>query len=176
MKLRLRAALRASFTGVTDLPKADSLSRVNTFLHVNHSAQAHRYGVLLCINGTGILNAWAKRTVAPELSYSEVNQLCETVPVGSDGVLMHPFGNGAERMLSYTGASVLHVDLNRHNRAHLLRAAQEGIAFAFRYRVDIMRESGLRAGVIGPGMPTLFTQSAVPQHAGDPVRREYRAL
>ena len=144
--------------GVTDLPKADSLSRVNTFLHVNHSAQAHRYGVLLCINGTGILNAWAKRTVAPELSYSEVNQLCETVPAGSDGVLMHPFGNGAERMLEnrYTGASVLHVDLNRHNRAHLLRAAQEGIAFAFRYGVDIMRESGLRAGVIRAGHANLF--------------------
>lgn len=144
--------------GVTDLPKADSLSRVNTFLHVNHSAQMHRYGVLLCINGTGILNAWAKRTVAPELSYSEVNQLCETVPAGSDGVLMHPFGNGAERMLEnrYTGASVLHVDLNRHNRAHLLRAAQEGIAFAFRYGVDIMRESGLRAGVIRAGHANLF--------------------
>ena len=87
-----------------------------------------------------------------------MNQLCETVPAGSDGVLMHPFGNGAERMLEnrYTGASVLHVDLNRHNRAHLLRAAQEGIAFAFRYGVDIMRASGLRAGVIRAGHANLF--------------------
>ena len=144
--------------GVTDQPKADPLSRVNTFLHVNHSAERPRYGVLLCINGTGILNAWVRRQVAPEMSYDQINRLCETVKPGSDGILMLPFGNGAERMLEnrYSGASVLGIDLNRHGKAHILRAAQEGIAYSFRYGVDIMREVGLEPKVIRAGNANLF--------------------
>lgn len=144
--------------GVIDEAKADRLSRVNTFLHVNHNDKQARYGVLLCINGTGILNAWTKRTVAPDLSYDQVNELCASVPAGSEGVLMLPFGNGAERMLEnrYTGAAILRLDLNRHNRANLLRAAQEGIAFAFRYGIDIMKENGLKPGVIRAGYANLF--------------------
>ena len=147
--------------GVTDQPKADPLSRVNTFLHVNHSAERPRYGVLLCINGTGILNAWVRRQVAPEMSYDQINRLCETVEPGSDGILMLPFGNGAERMLEnrYTGASVLGIDLNRHGKAHILRAAQEGIAYSFRYGVDIMREVGLEPKVIRAGKANLFLSS-----------------
>ena len=144
--------------GVTDRPEADRLSRVNTFLHVNHAPQTPRYGVLLCINGTGILNAWIKRTVSPEISYDQVNELATTVPAGSDGITMLPFGNGAERMLEnrYTGACLSGIDLNRHTTAHLLRGAQEGIAFAFRYGLDIMREMGLEARVIRAGKANLF--------------------
>lgn len=144
--------------GVMDQPKADPLSRVNTFLHVNHASQAPRYGVLLCINAVGILNAWMKRTVAPELDYVEMNRVAAEAPVGSDGVLALPFGNGAERMLEnrFTGASFVGIDLNRHQKAHLLRAAQEGIAFAFRYGIEIMRENGLKAEVIRAGEANLF--------------------
>lgn len=144
--------------GVTNQPKADQRSRVNTFLHVNHTSVTPSYGVLLCINGTGILNAWVRRTVAAELSYDEINELCNSVEAGSDGVLMLPFGNGAERMLEnrFTGASLSGVDLNRHNRAHVLRAAQEGIAFAFRYGIDIMKEVGLEPKVIRAGRANLF--------------------
>lgn len=144
--------------GVTDRPEADRLSRVNTFLHVNHTPEAPRYGVLLCINGTGILNAWIKRVAAPEMTYDQVNELAATVSAGSDGLLMLPFGNGAERMLEnrYTGACVSDIDLNRHTTAHLLRAAQEGIAFAFRYGLDIMRGMGLNARVIRAGQANLF--------------------
>ncbi len=147
--------------GVTDQPKADSLSRVNTFLHVNHAKAEPRYGVLLCINGTGILNAWVKRAVASEKSYEEVNQICESVPVGSDGVVMLPFGNGAERMLEnrYTGAVVAGLDLNRHTSANMLRAAQEGIAFAFKYGIEIMSEVGLAPSVIRAGKANLFLSS-----------------
>ncbi len=144
--------------GVTDQPKADSRSRVNTFLHVNHAKAEPRYGVLLCINGTGILNAWVKRAVASTLSYEQVNELCESVPVGSDGVVMLPFGNGAERMLEnrYTGALVAGLDLNRHTNANMLRAAQEGIAFAFKYGIEIMSQVGLAPSVIRAGKANLF--------------------
>ena len=144
--------------GVTDQRKADPQSRVNTFLHVNHRGADPRYGVLLCINGTGILNAWMKRLAAEDLSYEEVNQLAESVPAGSEGVVLLPFGNGAERMLcnSYTGATMAGVDLNRHGKAHILRATQEGIAFAFRYGMDIMKGLGVDTRLIRAGKANLF--------------------
>ena len=144
--------------GVTDEPKYDPLSRVNTFLHVNHTTADPRLGVLLCINGTGILNSWLRRNVCPELSYSDMNQLAAQAPAGCDALTVLPFGNGAERILagSFTGASFDGIDLVRHSRAHLLRAAQEGIAFSFLYGIDIMRDLGLSPSVIRAGRANLF--------------------
>jgi len=144
--------------GVTDVPKADAHSRVNTFLHVNNTADAKRYGVLLCINGTGIMNSWIHRNMTPDLGYAEMNDLAEQAPAGSDGLLVLPFGNGAERVLENrtTGASLAGLDLVRHSRAHVLRATQEGIAFSFRYGIDVMRELGLNLSVIRAGKANLF--------------------
>lgn len=143
--------------GVTDQPKADAQSRVNSFLHVGVSEEA-RMGVLLCINGTGIMNSWAHRNVSPELSYSQMNELAAQAPAGSDGLLVMPFGNGAERVLANAnpGARVCGLDLVRHGKAHVLRAVQEGIAFSFRYGIDIMRDMGLDAGVIRAGKANMF--------------------
>lgn len=145
--------------GVTDTPKADPQSRVNTFVHVNHAPGKPRYGILLCINGTGIMNAWMRRQVVQQtLDYAAMNRLAATAPAGSDGVVVLPFGNGAERVLGNrtTGAAILNLDLNRHTTAHLLRAAQEGIACSFRYGIDIMRTLGLRPDVIRAGAANLF--------------------
>ena len=145
--------------GVTDRPKADPQSRVNTFVHVNHTPEHPRYGILLCINGTGIMNSWLRRHVVQRtLDYGEMNRLAATAPVGSDGVVVLPFGNGAERVLGNrtTGAAILGLDLNRHSTAHVLRAAQEGIACSFRYGIDIMRGLGLVPDVIRAGAANLF--------------------
>ena len=145
--------------GVTDVPKADPQSRVNTFLHVTSATvDEPRLGVLLCINGTGIMNSWAHRNISPELTYPEMNALAATAPVGSDGLLVLPFGNGAERVLAnrYTGARMVGIDLVRHNKAHILRAVQEGIAFSFRYGIDIMRDMGLKPDVIRAGKANMF--------------------
>ncbi len=145
--------------GIVDRPEADPLSRVNTFIHVNHTTESPRYGILLCINGTGILNSWMRRNIVPQtMSYAEMNLLAESVPAGSEGLTVIPFGNGAERMLENrsTGAFIAGLDLNRHTTAHLLRAAQEGIAYSFRYGIDIMRSLGLRPDVIRAGEANLF--------------------
>jgi len=144
--------------GVTDIPKADPYSRVNTFLHVNHTSEAPRLGVLLCINGTGILNSWIRRNVCPELSYPQMDELAATAPAGSDGLTILPFGNGAERVLEgrSVGAALGGVDLVRHSRAHILRATQEGIAFSFLYGIDVMRGLGLNPAVIRAGRANLF--------------------
>ena len=137
----------------------DPKSRVNTFAHVNHTAEAIRLGVLLCINGTGILNAWMRRTVAPEgISYAEMNDLMAAVPIGSEGVSVIPFGNGAERVLENReiGASIHGVNFNKHGKAHLMRAAQEGIVFSFCYGMEIMREMGMDIQKIHAGRANMF--------------------
>lgn len=137
----------------------DKLSRVNTFAHVNHLQPDTRLGVLLCINGTGILNAWMKRTVAPEnISYAEMNELAESVPVGAEGLSVIPFGNGAERVLrnENPGASVHGINFNIHTKAHMLRAAQEGIAFSFAYGIEIMLQMGMEIKTIKAGHANLF--------------------
>ena len=144
--------------GVTDSLMYDKQSRVNTFAHVNYKGNDKRLGVLLCINGTGILNSWVKQNMAAGTTYQQMNAAAAKVAAGADGLLVLPFGNGAERMLNnkIVGAHFSGIDLNMHTQAHLFRAVQEGIAFAFRYGLDIMRESGMNPGVIRAGMANMF--------------------
>lgn len=142
--------------GVTDY---DPMSRVNTFAHVNHTAENPRLGVLLCINGTGILNSWVKRNVAPEgLSYAEMNHLAAQAPIGSAGVSILPFGNGAERMLQNreVGCSIHGIGFNIHEKSHILRAAQEGIVFSFKYGIEIMQAMGMNISKIHAGNANMF--------------------
>ena len=145
--------------GVLGNVNYDPKSRVNTFAHVNHTAEANRLGVLLCINGTGILNAWMRRTVAPEgISYAEMNEMMSAVPIGSEGVSVIPFGNGAERVLENreVGASIHGINFNKHTKAHLMRAAQEGIVFSFCYGMEIMRQMGMQIQKIHAGKANMF--------------------
>ena len=144
--------------GVNGSVNYDPKSRVNTFAHVNHTASQTRLGVLLCINGTGILNSWMKRTLASDLSYAEMNEVAAQAPIGAAGISILPFGNGAERMLQNqeTGCSVQSVNFNLHNRSHLLRAAQEGIVFSFRYGIDIMKGMGMDVRKIHAGHANMF--------------------
>lgn len=145
--------------GVNGTVNYDTLSRVNTFAHVNHTATDTRLGVLLCINGVGILNSWIKKNVAPAgISYPELNELAASVPIGAEGVSVLPFGNGAERMLrnKETGCSVQGLNFNIHNQAHLARAAQEGIVFSFKYGMDIMKDMGIDISVIRAGNANMF--------------------
>ncbi len=143
---------------VSDLLNPDPLSRVNSFAHVNHQDGQVRTGILLCINGTGILYSWAKQQLAAGRSYSSLNDAAASVAPGSDGVLVLPFGNGAERMLGNrsTGVHFSGIDLVKHNHAHIFRAIQEGIAFAFRYGLDIMRSNGHQPSLIRAGKANLF--------------------
>lgn len=145
--------------GVNEDAKYDPLSRVNSFAHVNHGNAQTRIGVLLCINGTAILNAWIKNNVAPEgISYADMNELASRIPVGSEGISIIPFGNGAERVLCNRepNCSVHGVNFLRHGKAHLIRAAHEGIAFSFKYGMDIMNEMGIETKTIRAGHANLF--------------------
>jgi len=145
--------------GVNDKINYDKRSRVNIFAHVNHSDKQTRLGVLLCINGVGILNSWVKRNVAPEgMSYQALDDLVATVPIGSEGLSILPFGNGAERMIENKeiNCSIQGLNFNIHNKAHIARAAQEGIVFSFKYGMDIMHDMGIDSGVIRAGKANMF--------------------
>ena len=145
--------------GVSGKVAYDPLSRVNTFAHVNHTSKDPRLGILLCVNGTGIANAWIRRNVVPRgIMYDEMNAAAEEVPVGSEGVGVLSFGNGAERMLGNreTGCGIYGLNFNIHTWKHLARAVQEGIAFSFKYGIDIMEEMGMSVGVIRAGAANMF--------------------
>jgi len=144
--------------GVSDEVKSDPESRINTFAHVNHSDRNTSLGVLLCVNGTGILNSWSKSNIAGNLTYDQMNDKASGINIGSDGLFILPFGNGAERMLGNLnkGAQVSGLDFNIHSQAHFLRAAQEGVAFALRYGIDIMHNLGIRPEVIHAGYGNMF--------------------
>jgi xylulokinase len=145
--------------GVNADTRHDPLSRVNSFAHVNHTAAQTRIGVLLCINGTAILNAWMRNNVAPAgTSYADMNELAAQVPAGSDGVSIVPFGNGAERVLcnQEPHCSIHGINFIRHGKAHLIRAAHEGIAFSFKYGMDIMNGMGIGTKTIRAGYANLF--------------------
>ena len=144
--------------GVNGSVNYDPLSRVNTFAHVNHTPGQPRLGVLLCINGTGILNSWIKRTMGSDLSYAGMNEVASQVPVGSEGLSVIPFGNGAERVLENRepGCSLQGLNFNTHTRAHVMRAAQEGIVFSFKYGMEIMEQMGMRITNIHAGNANMF--------------------
>ena len=143
---------------VADSLAYDKLSRVNTFAHVNHTNKDNRLGVLLCINGAGISNRWIKNIVDAKMAYPQVNEMADFISIGADGLLFLPFGNGAERMLcnKQVGAHFSEINLNEHTKAHLFRSVQEGIAFSFRYGLDIMRENGMQTKVVKAGKANMF--------------------
>ena len=145
--------------GVNGEVNYDKKSRVNTFAHVNHGAGQTRLGVMACISGTGILNSWIKRNVAPEgISYPGMNDLAAGVPIGSEGVTILPFGNGAERVLQNReiGSSIHGVNFLRHGKQHLVRAAHEGIVFSFQYGIEIMESLGMDVKKIHAGHANMF--------------------
>jgi len=145
--------------GIVDRPVFDRKSRVNSFAHVNYEENFDRIGVLLCLNGAGIEYSWIRQQVArSDHSYADMERMASTVPVGSDGLCLLPFGNGSERMLEdrNLNAHIFNIDFNRHTRAHLYRASLEGVAFSFVFGVNILKELGLNADVIRVGNDNMF--------------------
>ena len=144
--------------GIIDKPNYDPKSRVNTFVHVNHSKKDPRYGVLLCVNGTGILNSWLRKNFFSDSSYDQINKEASLAPAGSDELLIYPFGNGAERVLENKdlGAVMKVLQFNRHNRGHIARASQEGIVFALHYGVEVMKEMGMEIKTVRAGHANMF--------------------
>ncbi len=152
------AGTSGAIYGISDKVHYDSKGRVNTFVHVNDGIDGPRHGVLLCVNGTGILNSWLRKNTAETLNYEQMNELAITAPPGCEGLCVFPFGNGPERMLSNkdSGAGIYGLRFNTHTRAHLLRAAQEGIVFGLNYGLQIMKHIGINVKTVRAGHANMF--------------------
>ena len=144
--------------GVGNTLSYDQQSRINSFAHVNHTSAQTRIGTLLCINGTGIANSFTRKLLAADKTYPLINDAAKQIPIGSEGLSVMPFGNGAERIFNNktVGAHYQNINFNIHTEAHIFRAVQEGIAFSFRYGLDIMKENGITPSVIRAGKANLF--------------------
>ena len=151
--------------GVTDKAEYDLQSRVNAFVHVNNTDTDKRYGILLCVNGTGILNSWLRKNFMSDLSYDEINHEASKISIGAEGLQFFPFGNGAERVLSNKNitANLKGLQFNTHNRAHVARAAQEGIVFALNYGMEIMKDMGMELKTIRAGYANMFLSEVFAQ-------------
>ncbi len=151
--------------GISGELKYDKHNRVNSFAHVNYTEQAKRIGVLMCINGTGILNRWVKQTICSDLNYEQMNELAATTAIGSQGLLCVPFGNGAERIFQnkLVGASFEHLDLNRHGRAEMIRSAQEGIAFSMAYGIEMLADAGIKPKKLKAGFANMYLSDVFAQ-------------
>ncbi|MFD0837466.1 xylulokinase [Mariniflexile aquimaris] len=145
------------FYAVTESLSGKESTRVNNFAHVNYKKSIPRIGKLLNINGAGIQYRWLLNNLAVS-SYEEMNNLASEIPVGSDGVCLIPFGNGAERMLNNKeiGTRIVNLNLNNHHKGHICRAALEGIAFSFVYGMEILKSDGIKPTVIRAGNDNLF--------------------
>jgi xylulokinase len=144
--------------GITEKPSYDSKSRVNSFVHVSYTKEAPRYGVLMCVSGTGILNSWLRTNIMDGMDYPSMNKLAAQAPIGSDGLAMMPFGNGAERTLENNdiGAQICGLRFTTHTKKHLLRAGQEGIVFALNYGLQIMHNIGVKVNKVRAGDANMF--------------------
>jgi xylulokinase len=145
----------------------DPESRVNSFAHVNYDGgraagqggKTPRIGVLLCINGCGIALSWTRRILGKaERPYEEMNALAAEAPAGAGGLVVLPFGNGAERMFGdrEIGAHVSYASFTLHSDAHIMRAVQEGVAFSFKYGMDVLTDLGMHPTVIRAGEANMF--------------------
>lgn len=143
--------------GVSGETKYDPQSRVNTFAHVNYTTQQNNLGILLCINGTGILYSWARKNLGG-LDYNQMNELASASPVGAKGLTVLPFGNGAERVLGNKeiGCHFSNISFNIHDQKDLLRAIIEGIVFSLNYGIEVMAGMGMAPKIIRAGRANLF--------------------
>jgi xylulokinase len=142
---------------VTNKLNSKESTRINHFAHVNYSNKNQLIGKLLCINGAGIMYKWLKTNTSAN-SYQQMNNLAEKIPIGSNGLVVIPFGNGSERMFNNKniGTHFFNLNLNLHSDGHLYRASLEAIAFSFVYGIEIMKNDGTEINIIKAGNDNLF--------------------
>ena len=152
------AGTSGTMYAVSESPLFDEKSRVNSFVHVNHTSESPKNGVLLCVNGTGISNSWLRKILGENISYPQMNELASVSPIGAEGLSFLPFGNGAERILENQsiGAHLIGLNVLKHERSHVIRATQEGIACALAYGFSIMKDMGIALNVVKAGHANMF--------------------
>ena len=142
---------------LTDQLSGNELTKVNTFAHVNYQPQQKMFGKLLNLNGAGIQYRWLHQLMG-EVGYEKLNEMAQQAPIGSNGLQVFPFGNGAERMLDnkIVNGHISNINFNIHDNNHMVRATLEGIAFAMIYGIEILKNDGVDIENLKVGNDNLF--------------------
>jgi xylulokinase len=142
---------------LTDQLSSNELTKVNTFAHVNYQSQQKMFGKLLNLNGAGIQYRWLHQLMG-EVGYEKLNEMAQQAPIGSNGLQVFPFGNGAERMLDnkIVNGHISNINFNIHDNNHMVRATLEGIAFAMIYGIEILKNDGVDIENLKVGNDNLF--------------------
>ena len=125
-------------------PRVDPQLRAHTFCHVAPGLW-YVMGVVLSAGGAF---AWFRDQCARELPEKERDTVlgdeAAAIPPGADGVTFLPYLQGERTPHRDAALRAAFVGLSlAHTRAHMTRAVLEGVCFALRDSLEILRELGL---------------------------------
>ena len=120
-------------------PSAPESMNLHTFCHAA-PGMWYLMGVVL---SAGSSLRWLRDTIAPDQDYDSLTAEAERVAAGADGLLFLPYLTGERTPYSDANARGVFFGLSfAHTRAHLIRAVIEGVCFALRDSLDLMRIQG----------------------------------
>jgi xylulokinase len=163
----------------TNEPFVDPGMRVHTFCH----AVPDTWYLMGAMLSAGAAFAWYRRELARDLAKSKdanlaLNKEAQRIPPGADGITFLPYLQGERTPHRDASARGAFVGLSlSHTRAHLSRAVVEGICFALRDSLTILRDLGVAIDKVlltGGGARSPFVRKVQSDVYGLPVVRVNR--
>ncbi|HEY8679396.1 MAG TPA: xylulokinase [Candidatus Dormibacteraeota bacterium] len=112
--------------------------------HIYRAAAPDRWYAMAAIQNAGLALEWVRVTL--DASWDDLYAEAFTAPAGADGLTFLPYLSGERTPHFDPTARGAWVGLRlTHARAHLFRAALEGVAFALRQALDALLATGIRA-------------------------------
>lgn len=142
-------------SGTLLLPTARPVVAPDMSLHTFCHCAPDLWYLMGTILSAGSALRWLRDTLGGGVSYETLTADAATAPPGSDGLLFLPYLSGERTPHNDANARGVFFGLHAsHNRSHLARAVMEGVCFALRDSLELMREQGASpqsARIIGGG-------------------------
>lgn len=142
-------------SGTLLLPTARPVVAPDMSLHTFCHCVPDMWYLMGTILSAGSALRWLRDTLGGGVSYETLTADAATAPPGSDGLLFLPYLSGERTPHNDANARGVFFGLHTaHNRNHLARAVMEGVCFALRDSLELMREqsaSPKQARIIGGG-------------------------
>lgn len=127
-------------SGINHEALCDPEYRTNTFCHVDKNLW-----ILMGANlSGGISQKWLKNQVFQMNSYDEMTALAATASAGSEGMVFLPYLSGERTPYNDPNAKGIYFGMTlKHERAHFIRSAMEGIVFGMKTSAEIFKDLGV---------------------------------
>ena len=114
------------------------------------------------VGGGGVLR-WFKQELGEGQSFDDLTALAKEVPAGSEGVVFLPYMAGERSPIWNPDAKGVYYGLGfDKTKAHMIRAALEGVAYALEHNLRTAKEAGVEVGEMlamgGAANSVLWTQ------------------